>query len=200
MLRSFYNSTVIEAGLDEAGRGPLAGPVTAAAVILPKDYHHPFLNDSKQLTASQREALVHEIKKESLAWAIAESSAKEIDTINILNASILAMHRAVDQLVLRPEHLLVDGNKFKPYLSVPHTTIVKGDSKFLSIAAASVLAKTHRDELMVRLSKEFPEYAWEKNFGYPTLAHRKAILAYGFTPWHRLSFKVRVEEKPTESL
>jgi ribonuclease HII len=194
MLKPFYNSTVIEAGLDEAGRGPLAGPVVAAAVILPPDYHHPFLNDSKQLTASQRFTLVEEIKKESLAWAIAECSAQEIDTINILNASILAMHRAVDSLSLKPEHLIVDGNKFKPYLSTPHTTIVKGDSKFLSIAAASVLAKTHRDEFMTALATEYPKYGWEQNFGYPTLAHRKAIFSHGFTPWHRKTFKVKIGE------
>jgi ribonuclease HII len=176
MLLSFFNKNYIEAGLDEAGRGCLAGPVVAAAVILPKDYEHPLLNDSKQLTASQRHLLKEEIKRDALAYCIAEASHGEIDKINILRASILAMHRAVDGLDLKPEHLLIDGNRFVPYPMIPHTCIVKGDAKFLAIAAASILAKTFRD-------------AWEKNAGYPTIFHRKAIIQHGITPHHRLTFR-----------
>jgi ribonuclease HII len=196
MLLSFYNKNYIEAGLDEAGRGCLAGPVVAAAVILPKDYEHPLLNDSKQLTASQRYLLKEEIKRDALAYCIAEASHEEIDKINILRASILAMHRAVDGLDLKPEHLLIDGNRFVPYPMIPHTCIVKGDAKFLAIAAASILAKTFRDELMENLAKTFPNYAWEKNAGYPTIFHRKAIIQHGITPHHRLTFRGVLEKTP----
>lgn len=189
MLRSYYNIDAIEAGLDEAGRGCLAGPVVAAAVILPKDYTHPLLNDSKQLSKQERIILRVEIEKDALAYAIAEASHEEIDTINILKASFLAMHRAVEKLILRPEHLLIDGNRFTPYPLIPHTCIVKGDAKFLSIAAASILAKTYRDDLMEKLAEEFPHYKWQQNAGYPTPFHKKAIKEHGFTPFHRLTFK-----------
>lgn len=190
MLRAFYNLQCIEAGLDEVGRGCLAGPVVAAAVILPSDYFHPFLNDSKQLSAVQREKLQEEIQREALAWAIAEVSSEEIDRINILRASISAMHKAVDSLVVRPEHLLVDGNKFLPYPMIPHTCIVKGDTKFFSIAAASVLAKHYRDLLMAQLALEHPHYDWEHNVGYPTPRHKSGISSHGITPFHRKSFKL----------
>jgi ribonuclease HII len=190
MLKSYYNSTVIEAGLDEAGRGPLAGPVVAAAVIFPKKFKHKLLTDSKILTKSQRDELVSVIKTKALAWAIAEVSNQEIDKINILKASIKAMHLAVDKLNIRPEHLIVDGNRFYPYPLTPHTCVIKGDSKYLSIAAASVLAKTYRDDLMQKLSIEHPEYGWEHNFGYPTKYHREAIKAFGTTPYHRLTFQL----------
>lgn len=189
MLRSYYNIDATEAGLDEAGRGCLAGPVVAAAVILPKDYKHSLLNDSKQLSKTQRSILRTEIEKDALAYAIAEASHEEIDKINILKASFLAMHRAVEKLAIRPEHLLIDGNRFTPYPLIPHTCIVKGDAKFLSIAAASILAKTYRDELMERLALEFPYYKWQQNAGYPTPFHKKAIKEHGFTPFHRLTFK-----------
>jgi ribonuclease HII len=189
MLRSYYNIDAIEAGLDEAGRGCLAGPVVAAAVILPKDYTHLLLNDSKQLSKQQRLILRVEIEKEALAYAVAEASHEEIDKINILKASFLAMHRAVEKLTLRPEHLLIDGNRFTPYPLIPHTCIVKGDAKFLSIAAASILAKTYRDDLMEKLAIEFPHYKWQQNAGYPTPFHKKAIKEHGFTPFHRLTFK-----------
>lgn len=190
MLRSYYNADVIEAGLDEVGRGCLAGPVVAAAVILPKSYTHPILNDSKQLTRAQREALRPDIERDALAWAVAEVSHEDIDRINILKASFLAMHRAVDSLGIRPEHLLVDGNRFVPYPMIPHTCIVKGDTHFLSIAAASVLAKTYRDDLMVRLGQEFPAYGWAQNVGYPTPVHREAIRQFGPTKYHRMSFRL----------
>lgn len=190
MLKSFYNANVIEAGLDEVGRGCLAGPVVAAAVILPLDYTHPTLTDSKQLSARQRDRLRIDIDRDALAWAVAEASVAEIDRINILKASFLAMHRAVDALTVRPEHLLVDGNRFVPYPMVPHTCIVKGDTKFLSIAAASVLAKTYRDDLMTRLSLDYPAYGWAKNAGYPTLLHRDALREFGPTDWHRRSFRL----------
>ncbi|GAB3548249.1 ribonuclease HII [Spirosoma fluminis] len=190
MLRSFYNANLLEAGLDEVGRGCLAGPVVAAAVILPSTYTHPILNDSKQLTRAQRETLRIDIERDALAWAVAEVSHEDIDRINILKASFLAMHRAVDALSTRPEHLLVDGNRFTPYPMIPHTCIVKGDAHFLSIAAASVLAKVHRDTLMERLDKEFPGYSWAQNVGYPTPAHRKAIRELGPTPYHRMSFRL----------
>lgn len=189
MLLPFYNKNYIEAGLDEAGRGCLAGPVVAAAVILPKNYQHQWLNDSKQLSALQRLELRAEIIKDALDYCIAEASNEEIDQINILNSSILAMHRAVDGLQLKPEHLLIDGNRFKPYPMVPHTCIIKGDSKFLSIAAASILAKTYRDELMENLAETFPVYHWHKNAGYPTIFHRKAIIEHGITKHHRLTFR-----------
>ncbi|MBB3838688.1 ribonuclease HII [Runella defluvii] len=190
MLKPFYHAELTEAGLDEVGRGCLAGPVVAAAVILPKDYTNELLNDSKQLNKKQREALRNDIQEAALAWAIAEVSNEEIDKINILKASFLAMHRAVDQLTLRPEHLLVDGNRFTPYPFLPHTCIVKGDAKFMSIAAASVLAKTYRDDLMERLAVEFPHYGWERNVGYPTPVHRAGIREFGPCSYHRMSFRL----------
>jgi len=193
MLRSYYNINAIEAGLDEAGRGCLAGPVVAAAVILPKDYTHEWLNDSKQLNQKQRQALRIEIERDAISFAVAEASNEEIDKINILKASFLAMHRAVESLKLRPEHLLIDGNRFTPYPLIPHTCIVKGDAKFLSIAAASILAKTYRDDLMEKLSIEFPNYCLEQNCGYPTLFHKKAIKEHGFTPFHRLTFRSEIK-------
>ncbi len=189
MLLSCMSPGRIEAGCDEAGRGCLAGAVYAAAVILPADYHHPLLNDSKQLTEKQRYALRPEIEREALAWAVGVVSPLEIDRINILNASILAMHRAVEQLKLSPDFLLIDGNRFKPYKDIPHTCIIKGDGKYLSIAAASVLAKTYRDDYMMQLHEEYPQYGWDRNKGYPTQEHRNAIAKYGTTPLHRLSFR-----------
>ena len=195
MLQPYLVEGRIEAGCDEAGRGCLAGPVTAAAVILPPDFENELLNDSKQLTERQRDQLRPIIEREAVAWAVAMVSPQEIDRINILAASILAMHRAIDQLAVRPEALLIDGNRFRPYPGIPHTTIVKGDGKMMSIAAASILAKTHRDELMRRLDKEYPLYGWAKNQGYPTREHRAAIAAYGTTPHHRLTFQLL--EQPT---
>ena len=188
-LRSYYNKYVVEAGLDEAGRGCLAGPVVAAAVILPKDYKHSLLNDSKQLTKKQRNSLREEILKDALAYQVAQASEAEIDKINVSKASFLAMHRAVEALHIQPEHLLVDGNRFVPYPLIPHTCIVKGDEKFLSIAAASILAKTYRDDLMEQLALEYPGYRWHENAGYPTPYHRNAILQNGLTPYHRLTFR-----------
>jgi ribonuclease HII len=190
MLQSFYNANAIEAGLDEVGRGCLAGPVVAAAVILPSNYTHPLLNDSKQLSRNQRETIRLDIERDALAWAVAEVSHEIIDKINILKASFLAMHRAVDALTISPEHLLVDGNRFTPYPMLPHTCIVKGDTKFLSIAAASILAKTYRDKLMERLSLDFPAYGWAQNVGYPTPLHRAAIREFGPTRHHRMSFRL----------
>ncbi len=187
---------IVEAGCDEAGRGCLCGPVSCAAVILPPDFSLEELNDSKQLSPRQRDELRLIIEKEALAWAVVMVSAEEIDRINILNASIIGMQRALDRLSIRPEHILVDGNRFKSYvapgeiMATPHTTVVKGDAKFMSIAAASILAKTHRDELMLKLAEEFPGYGWEKNMGYPTPAHRKGIAELGITPHHRLSFRL----------
>lgn len=178
----------IEAGCDEAGRGCLAGPVAAAAVILPTDFHNDLLNDSKKLTERQREKLRPIIEREALAWCVVMVSADEIDKINILNASITGMHRAVDGLSIRPEHLLIDGNKFRPYPGIDHTTVVKGDGKYMSIAAASILAKTHRDEYMMRISEQHPEYRWDKNKGYPTKDHREAILRHGICDHHRRTF------------
>lgn len=194
MLLRCYNNACVEAGLDEAGRGCLAGPVVASAVILPKDYENELLNDSKQLTKEERNILRKEIEQVAVAWAVASASSGEIDRINILQASFLAMHRAIDAVlpVCRPEHLLIDGNRFTPYPMIPHTCVVKGDSKFMAIAAASVLAKTHRDEIMENLALEYPHYRWEENAGYPTIFHRKAILEHGYTPYHRLTFRVRV--------
>lgn len=193
MLAANYSGKNLEAGLDEAGRGCLAGPVVAAAVMLPVDYRHPSLTDSKMLRPKIREQLRAEICREALCWAVAEVDHLEIDRINILNASILAMHRAVDQLSSTPEFLLVDGNRFKVYKNLQHACIVQGDRKYLSIAAASVLAKTYRDELMARLAKEYPPYGWEQNAGYPTGYHRQAIAAHGPTPYHRMTFRLLPE-------
>ncbi len=179
-----------EAGCDEAGRGCLAGPVYAAAVILPDDFSHPWLNDSKQLSESRREALRPIIESEAVAWAVGIVQHSEIDRINILNASILAMHRALDALKVRPGRIIVDGNRFKPYAEIPYTTFVKGDGRYANIAAASILAKTHRDEHMRRLHEQFPCYGWDVNKGYPTAAHRKAIELHGPTPYHRMTFRL----------
>ncbi len=189
MLKSHYFTDLIEAGCDEAGRGCLAGSVFAAAVILPVDYENALLNDSKKLTEKQRYALRTQIETDALAWAVGEVTADEIDKINILNASILAMHRALDGLKLRPQAIIVDGNRFKPYGTLPHETIVKGDAKFLSIAAASVLAKTYRDDYMNKLALQHPVYQWDVNKGYPTKAHRAAIEEHGISPFHRKTFK-----------
>lgn len=194
-LKGNFSTFTLECGCDEAGRGCLAGPVVAAAVILPQNFECPLLNDSKQLTELQREALRPIIEKEALAWAVAEVDNHEIDEINILSASILAMHRAVQKLTTRPEFIIVDGNRFKPFEDIPHQTIVKGDSKYLSIAAASVLAKTHRDELMQTLHAEFPHYDWDKNKAYPTLKHRASIREHGTTGYHRMTFNLLGGEK-----
>ena len=190
MLKSHYYEGKIEAGCDEAGRGCLAGSVSAAAVILPPDYQNDLLNDSKQLTEKRRYQLREIIERDAVAWAVGIVSPDEIDKINILNASILAMHRALDQLKVRPEAIIVDGNKFKPYQNLPHTTIVKGDGKYLAIAAASILAKTYRDDYMNKLAKEYPQYDWLSNKGYPTKKHRDAIRQYGITPYHRKSYNL----------
>ena len=194
MLKSHMNTGLVEAGCDEAGRGCLAGSVYAAAVILPEDYVNDALNDSKQLSASRRYELRREIERDALAWAVGVVTPEEIDQINILNASILAMHRALDQLTLRPEAIIVDGNRFKPYRFIPYTTVVKGDGKYLSIAAASILAKTYRDDYMDRLAQEYPQYGWTENKGYPTKAHREAIAEYGITPYHRKSFRLTADK------
>ena len=189
---------VLEAGCDEAGRGPLAGSVFAAAVILPADFSNEVLNDSKQLTEHQRYALREVIEREAVAWAVAEVTAEEIDRINILNAALLGMHRALSQLQVVPEHILVDGNKWKPYvpegglMEIPARTVVKGDATYMSIAAASVLAKTYRDDYMLRLHEEYPMYRWDENKGYPTAAHYEAIRQYGITPYHRKSFNLKI--------
>lgn len=206
-LLSFLHADLIEAGCDEAGRGPLAGPVFAAAVILPKDFHHPLLNDSKKMTEKSREMLRPIIETEAVAWAVAEVKAEDIDNINILNASICGMWRAVMSLDVKPEHLLIDGNRFKPYRmtgdsmvpveissqykDICHTCIVKGDGKFASIAAASVLAKTYRDEYMRKIAREYPDYGWDRNMGYPTKEHVQAIIDHGYTPYHRKSFHLK---------
>jgi len=189
-LSAFYKKNMLEAGCDEAGRGCLAGPVVAAAVILPKDFKNDILNDSKQLSEKNRDKLRLIIEKEALAWAIGIVGNEMIDQINILNASILAMHKAIEQLKIKPEHLIIDGNRFKAYQDIPHQCIVKGDAKYLSIAAASVLAKTHRDEIMKNLDKEFPNYFWAKNKGYPSKQHRQAIAEHGITKYHRKSYKL----------
>lgn len=190
MLASYYYIGKLEAGCDEAGRGCLAGSVYAAAVILPEDYHNEELNDSKQLTDKRRKQLRKIIEHDAVAWAVGIVTPEEIDKINILNASILAMHRALDQLRVRPEAVIVDGNRFKPYQDLPYTTIVKGDGKYLSIAAASILAKTYRDDYIDRLAEEYPQYDWLSNKGYPTKKHREAIRQYGITPYHRKSFNL----------
>lgn len=190
MLKSHYYEGLIEAGCDEAGRGCLAGSVYAAAVILPSDYQNELLNDSKKLTAKKRYALREEIERDAIAWAVGIVTPEEIDKINILNASFLAMHRALDQLSVRPEAVIVDGNRFKPYQDLPSTTIVKGDGKFLSIAAASILAKTYRDDYMLSLAEEYPQYDWQSNMGYPTKKHRQAIREHGITPYHRKSYNL----------
>ncbi|MCL2681858.1 MAG: ribonuclease HII [Bacteroidales bacterium] len=190
MLLSFHTPDLIEAGCDEAGRGCLAGPVFAAAVVFPKDYHSKDLNDSKQLNKNQRNTLRKTIETDALAWAVASASQEEIDQINILNASILAMHRAIEQLKLNPEFLLIDGNRFKSYKKIPHQTVVKGDGKYLAIAAASVLAKTYRDTYMSQIHNDFPNYGWLTNQGYPTKKHYDAIEKHGITPHHRQTFKL----------
>jgi ribonuclease HII len=189
-LPACHISGRLEAGCDEAGRGCLAGPVYAAAVILPYDFSHPWLNDSKQLSEARRNELRTVIERNAVAWAVASVSAEEIDKINILRASILAMHRALDALTVRPGAVIVDGNRFSPYGDLPYTTFVKGDGRFANIAAASILAKTHRDEEMRRLHTLYPAYAWDINKGYPTKAHRAAIAAHGPSPYHRLSFRL----------
>lgn len=188
LLPIFNTEGLIEAGCDEAGRGCLAGSVYAAAVILPPDYANDELNDSKKLSAKRRYALREVIERDAVAWAVGVVTAEEIDEINILNASILAMHRALDKLAVRPEFVIVDGNRFKPYRDVPHETVVKGDGKYLSIAAASILAKTYRDDYMLKLHKEYPYYGWDHNAGYPTKEHREGIAAHGLTPYHRRTF------------
>ncbi len=196
MLQSFFNPDLIEAGCDEAGRGCLAGSVFAAAVIFPKDYTNDMLNDSKQLTARRRYMLREQIEHDALAWAVAEVTADEIDQLNILRASITAMHRAIDKLAIRPEALIIDGNRFYQYTDsttgkvVPHTTIVKGDGKYLAIAAASILAKTYRDDYMLRLHQQYPYYGWNHNAGYPTPEHREGIRQHGLTPYHRKTFSL----------
>ncbi len=194
MLKSSFSNKYVEAGCDEAGRGCLAGPVVASAVILPMGFKHELLNDSKQLSKRQRDSLRIEIEARAIAWSVASVSEVEIDDINILNASFLAMHRAVESLSTLPELLLIDGNRFNPYPSIPHECIVKGDAKYYAIAAASVLAKTHRDELMARYAMEHPQYGWGKNAGYPTVAHRDAIRQFGVTQYHRKTFKLLPEQ------
>ena len=190
MLLPYLNPDVVEAGLDEAGRGCLAGAVFAAAVVLPKDYRNERLNDSKQLSEKRRYQLREEIERDALAWAVGVVSPQEVDEINILNASFLAMHRALDQLKVRPQALLVDGNRFRPYRDLPYTTVVKGDGKYMSIAAASILAKTYRDDYMLRLHEEYPAYHWDSNKGYPAKAHREAIRRIGPSPYHRMSYNL----------
>lgn len=190
MLINCYHTKLIEAGCDEAGRGCLAGPVVAAAVILPKDFYLEGLNDSKKLTHSQRDLLRPIIESQALAWGVGFVDHEEIDQINILNASFLAMHRAIEKLSIIPQHLVIDGNRFKKYAEIPHCCIVKGDGKYLNIAAASVLAKTHRDEYMAQLAVEHPQYNWQSNKGYPTIAHRKAVIEIGMSPYHRKTFNV----------
>jgi ribonuclease HII len=189
-LKKQYIKNVIEVGTDEVGRGCLAGPVVAAAVILPKNFKHSLLNDSKQLTKKQREQLRPLIEEQAVAFGVAFVDETKIDEINILQASILAMHKSIEKLTITPEHIIVDGNKFKQYKNIPHTTIVKGDAKFMNIAAASVLAKTYRDDFMLKLDSEFPQYFWKKNKGYPTKQHRDAIREFGVTNYHRKSFKL----------
>lgn len=198
MLAAYHTAGRVEAGCDEAGRGCLAGPVVAAAVVLSPDFYHPLLNDSKQLNEKQRDTLRLLVEREALYWAVASVAPDEIDRINILNASFAAMHRALDQLPILPDCILVDGNRFKPYKSLEHLCVVKGDGKFAAIAAASILAKTHRDEIMARLHLDFPDYQWATNKGYPTLDHRAAIARMGASPHHRLSFRLLPEERQLE--
>ncbi len=198
MLLSCLDSSRIEAGCDEAGRGCLAGSVFAAAVVLPPDYFNQELNDSKQLSEKKRYALRPVIEQDALAWAVGIVTPEEIDKINILNASFLAMHRAVEQLKVRPQHLLIDGNRFTPYPGISHTTVIKGDGKYLSIAAASVLAKTYRDDYMDQLAEEYPDYCWTQNKGYPTKAHREAIRRVGISPYHRKTFTLLPEQLTLE--
>jgi ribonuclease HII len=195
MLKPSFSDNKIEAGCDEAGRGCLAGPVFAGAVILPEDFRNELLNDSKKLNEKKRDALRPLIEKEALAWAVGIVDHQKIDEINILNASYLAMHRAIAQLLVTPELLLIDGNRFRPYKSIPHQCIIKGDGKYMSIAAASILAKTHRDEYMKTLHEKYPQYNWKQNKGYPTAAHRKAITRHGISPYHRLSFNLNEQMK-----
>lgn len=195
-LLPYLEADRLEAGCDEVGRGCLAGPVVAAAVILPIDYSNPWINDSKKLGKNQRKELIYEIKENALAWKIAEATVLEIDLINILNASFLAMTRAVQSLNINPAHLLIDGNRFRSQLTIPHTCIIKGDGKYASIAAASILAKVYRDDLMEKLAMDFPQYAWERNVGYPTKAHREGISRYGDCIWHRKSFKLLNQTLP----
>ncbi len=190
MLASHYYTGMVEAGCDEAGRGCLAGSVYAAAVILPDGYENPMLNDSKQLSERRRYELRQQIERDAVSWAVGIVTADEIDKINILNASILAMHRALDKLSVRPEAIIVDGNRFKPYQKLPHTTIVKGDGKYMAIAAASILAKTYRDDYMNELAVQYPQYDWQRNKGYPTKKHRQAIKEFGITPFHRKSYNL----------
>jgi ribonuclease HII len=194
MLENCYQTELVEAGCDEAGRGCLAGSVFAAAVILPPDFYHPLLNDSKRMTERRREQLRTIIEREALAWSVQEVTAERIDKINILNASIEGMNLAIKALSIKPEYIIIDGNRFHTDLATPWRTIVKGDGKYANIAAASVLAKTHRDEYMMRLAEEYPMYGWAKNKGYPTREHRLAIREYGMTPYHRLSFNASPEQ------
>ena len=194
ILKPYFKYKEGEVGCDEAGRGCLAGPVFAAAVLLPKDFNHPLLNDSKKLSKKSRDILREIIEKEALGWAVAKTDNHEIDKINILNASILAMHKAISQLKQTPGYLIIDGNKFKPYKNIPFSCIIKGDGKYASIAAASVLAKTHRDEYMKKLALDFPDYHWQKNKGYPTKQHREGIRLYGITDYHRRSFRLLDEQ------
>ncbi len=198
LLKPYYKLDTGEAGCDEAGRGCLAGPVFASAVMLPPQFDHPLLNDSKKLSERTRLELKEIIEKEALCWAVAKAGNAEIDKINILNASILAMHRAIILLKQVPEHLIIDGNKFKPYKKIPFNCIVKGDGKYASIAAASILAKTHRDEYMRKIGEEFPVYSWDRNKGYPTKQHREAIKKYGVTKYHRMSFRLLDEQLELE--
>lgn len=198
MLLPYFEPDRIEAGCDEAGRGCLAGAVFAAAVILPSDFKNDDLNDSKQLSEKKRYLLRPVIEKEAIAWAVGIVSAEEIDRINILKASFLAMHRAVEQLKVKPEHLLIDGNRFTPYPGISHTTVIKGDGKYLSIAAASILAKTWRDDYMNELATAYPDYLWQENKGYPTKAHREAIRRHGVTPYHRKTFTLLPEQLTLE--
>ena len=193
-MKLFFQDKLLEVGCDEAGRGCLAGPVVAGAVILPKDFINLELNDSKQLSEKKRDKLRIIIEQEAIAWAVAFVEPEEIDEINILNASILAMHKAIDKLSVKPQFIAVDGNKFKPYSDIPYECCIKGDANYLSIAAASILAKTHRDEYMLKIDEKYPQYAWKKNKGYPTVAHRSAIREYGSTEFHRKSFRLLPEQ------